>query len=115
MFRRLVIGLGAFTLVLGSLAGSAAAQEGQCTYNNTVVACASPTPSSSLADAFATEGGPSAEVVPTPVPTVQATDDADAPQLAFTGGESEVLAYAGSGMIAVGAIALAARRRLDQD
>ena len=44
-----------------------------------------------------------------------AAEDTAAPSLAFTGAESEVLAYIGSGMIALGAMAFVAQRRITRD
>ncbi|MEM7095687.1 MAG: LPXTG cell wall anchor domain-containing protein [Actinomycetota bacterium] len=67
------------------------------------------------ASAFETDGGPSPDVIPatpTPVPA-DATTDTQAPQLAFTGAETNVLTLVGAGLIAAGTLSLAARRRLN--
>ena len=123
MMRRLFLaGLSVGLVVLAFAAGpSAQAQDNTAppcstTYNGAVTNCTLPTPTAGFAAAFA-EGsdGPSADTIPptpTPAPAAEQTDAA-APQLAFTGAESDVLAYVGSGLIAFGAIALAVHRRLN--
>lgn len=90
-------------------------------YNNCPVGPTTNVPSSAeydpgdLSQAFANSEGPSAEVIPqvqpTPVPEATTTD-VQSPQLAFTGAETDVLTWVGSGMIALGSLALVARRRL---
>lgn len=68
-----------------------------------------------LSEAFADSGGPSADAIPaqpTPVPAAAATDT-EAPQLAFTGAETGVLAWVGAGLVAAGALSLTVRRRLE--
>jgi LPXTG-motif cell wall-anchored protein len=71
-----------------------------------------------LSAAFADSGGPSADAIPaapqpTPVPAAATTQDTQAPQLAFTGSETSVLAWVGAGLIGAGALALTARRRIE--
>ena len=70
------------------------------------------------------ENSPSADVIPEDVDATAEADETDAaataedtaaPALAFTGAESEVLAYIGSGMIALGAMAFIAQRRISND
>ena len=97
-----------------------------CTYNNPN-GCRLEYPSGGLPDtspdqdlgdlssAFANSGGPSADVIPaqpTPVPAAAAQDQ-EAPQLAFTGAETGVLAWVGAGLVAAGALSLTVRCRLE--
>ena len=119
MRRLFTTGLIAAALLLAGFSAGASAQDAY--YPNvgpqpTVATgpAPSPTPFGGLGAAFAQQGGPTSATTPA-TPAAPAATDTDAPQLAFTGGESEVLAYVGSGMIAVGGIALAVRRRLNQD
>lgn len=70
-----------------------------------------------LSTAFSQGGGPSADAIPasaqpTPVPAAT-TQDQEAPQLAFTGAETSVFAWVGTGLIAAGALSLTLRRRLE--
>lgn len=103
-------------------------EQSACTYNNpNGCRIAGPTtrlpdtsPDQDLGDlsaAFAEGGGPSADAVPavaqpTAVPEAT-TQDQEAPQLAFTGAETGVLAWVGAGLIAAGALSLTARRRIE--
>lgn len=98
----------------------------QCTYNNPN-GCRIEYPTGGLPDAspdqdlgdlseaFAEGDGPSADAIPPsaqPTPAA-AAEDTQAPQLAFTGAETGVLAWVGAGLVAAGALSLAARRRLE--
>lgn len=122
MMRRLFLaGLSVGLVVLAFAAGpNAQAQDNTApcttTYNGAVTNCTLPTPTAGFGDAFADGSNePSSDSIPatpTPAPAAEQTDAA-APQLAFTGAESDVLAYVGSGLIAFGAIALAVHRRLN--
>ena len=127
MLRRLlIIGSLAAGLLLTGLAGDGAAQgqqDDRCTtYGECVGPDTTPSPNQpalpdDLGSAFEVRE-PDPGTIPTPVPTSvpEASDGgADAPQLAFTGGESDVLAYVGSGLFAVGALVVVARRRMEDD
>lgn len=134
----LIFIIAAFLLTIFSFAGDAQAQEGgvcpeplvyslpagategTCIAPGTVVA--DPGRFTTAPEIEGGEESPDADVIPEDVDTTAdesnaatTAEDTAAPALAFTGAESEVLAYIGSGMIALGAMAFIAQRRISRD
>lgn len=123
MLRRLfTITLVATAVLLAGFSASASAQdEGTCDEYNRCVGPSgtavpiTPTPVGGVGNAFAEQDSPDASAAPTTAPTAEATADTAAPELAFTGSETETLAYVGSALIAAGGVALVVRRRITED
>jgi len=128
MIRRGLSRVGALLLAAAlvgvlALSPSASAQNPECTYNN-LNACKldGPTRANTAPENVESTEASAAFTQKDAVPEAgaaastgagAAASDVEAPKLAFTGAETGVIAWIGSALIATGAIALVAQRRID--
>jgi len=119
MTRIITAALCCAALVLAAFAGTAQAQD-DCDYDSLVAGTCTTAldyPTIDNINTPPTDEAIIGVVTPQRITTVTGTPPAtsvDAPQIAFTGAETSVLTYAGAGLIAFGAVALGARRKIDQ-
>ena len=116
----------ATAMLLASIGVSAGAADAQiCTSKpgagySTILVCEDPgrftnSPASASAAATGPADSGAADSTVDDASDAAAGAAADAPKLAFTGADNDVLVLAGSGLIAAGAFVLTARRRLERN